>query len=144
MSEAHAMTRAPQRLRSVSLFDNFQLREQFLRTTESQGNKCLICWRWRMTSFSGVSQKLRAPTLTWVMSIPLRQRLISALNCTRKIPSRGPISASRSLAAGPLPQPTFSRLSAAILGRRQLHNAPPLHLAQAAHEVVAEEYRILE
>ena len=26
------------------------------RTMGSQGNKCLKCWRWRMTSFSGVSQ----------------------------------------------------------------------------------------
>ena len=33
---------------------------------------------------------------------------------------------------------------AAILGRRQPHHVPPLHSAQAVHEVVAEEYRILE
>ena len=33
---------------------------------------------------------------------------------------------------------------AALLGRRQPHNVPPLHAAQAVHEVVAEEYRILE
>ena len=33
---------------------------------------------------------------------------------------------------------------AAFPGRRQPHNAPPLHSAQTVHEVVAEEYRILE
>ena len=33
---------------------------------------------------------------------------------------------------------------AAILGRRQPHNVPPLHSAQIVHEVVAEEYPILE
>ena len=33
---------------------------------------------------------------------------------------------------------------AAILGRRQPHNVPPLHTAQAVHEVVGEEYRTLE
>ena len=33
---------------------------------------------------------------------------------------------------------------AAILGRRQPHNVPPLHTAEAVHEVVTEEYSILE
>ena len=33
---------------------------------------------------------------------------------------------------------------AATLGRRQPHNVPPLHTAQVVHEVVSEEYRILE
>ena len=40
-----------------------------------------------------------------------------------------------------LPDP---RTLAPILGRRQPHNVSPLHTAQAVHEVVAEEYRILE
>ena len=31
------------------------------RTTGSQGNKCLICWRWRVTSFSGVLSAQPAP-----------------------------------------------------------------------------------
>ena len=34
----------------------------FSRTTGSQGNKCLTLWRWRMTSFSGVSAQ-PAPTV---------------------------------------------------------------------------------
>ena len=33
---------------------------------------------------------------------------------------------------------------AAFLGRRQPHNVPPQHTPKAVHEVVAEEYRILE
>ena len=33
---------------------------------------------------------------------------------------------------------------AATLGRRQPRNVPPLHTAQAVHEVVVEEYRILD
>ena len=33
---------------------------------------------------------------------------------------------------------------AATLGRRHPRNVPPLHTAQAVHEVVAEEYRILD
>ena len=33
---------------------------------------------------------------------------------------------------------------AVIRGRRQPHNVPPLHTAQAVHEVVTEEHRILE
>ena len=32
----------------------------------------------------------------------------------------------------------------AVLGRRQRHHVPPLHTAQAVHEVVTEEYRTLE
>ena len=67
------------------------------------------------------------------MSIPLRQRLFSAFNCTPP---------------DTLIRPRFSlqilTTLAAVLGRRQPHNVPPLHTAQAVHEVVAEEYRILE
>ena len=33
---------------------------------------------------------------------------------------------------------------AATIGRRQPHNVPPLHTAQVVHEVVTEEYRILD
>ena len=32
-----------------------------LRTTGSQGNKCLTCWRWRMTSFADVFERSRPP-----------------------------------------------------------------------------------
>ena len=46
----------PQRLRSVPLFDNLNLENSFEDNGVS-GNMCLICWRWRMTSFSGVSQR---------------------------------------------------------------------------------------
>ena len=34
------------------------------KTTGSQGNKCLTFWRWRTTSFSGVSQRGRTPQVS--------------------------------------------------------------------------------
>ena len=66
----------------------------------------------------------------WVMSIPLRRRLVFALNCTppgtlNRLHSSGSCRCSGQA-------PTSQR------------NVPPLHTAQAVHEVVAEEYRIVE
>ena len=115
---SHAMGRT----RSVSgqyLSSTISTSRTVSRTTGSEGHMCLTFWRWRMTSFSGVSQrsrppqrwrgkcahllrdltvrsslsnfwiwltagcqKLRGPTSTSTMSIPLRQCLIFALNCT--------------------------------------------------------------
>ena len=78
------------------------------------------------------------------MSITWRQRLIFALSCTKpgtltrlhfQLPD--PRQPARSLA-------DLRTTLAAILGRRQPHNVPPLHTAQAVHEGVTEEYRILE
>ena len=68
---------------------------------------------------------MRAPTSTWVMSIPLRQRLVSALNCIPKVPDLAPFQ---------LPDPRQqARSLTAVLGRRQPHNVPPLHSAQVVH-----------
>ena len=57
---SHAMSRARSVSGQVRLFD-FSTSRTVLRTTRSQGNKCLTCGRWRMTSFSGVSQRSRLP-----------------------------------------------------------------------------------
>ena len=81
----------------------------------------------------------RAPTLRRRMSSPLRQRLTLALNGTppgtqTRLHSCGQILSSLDLLTA----------LAATLGWRQPHNVPPLHTGQVVHEVVSEEYRILD
>ena len=90
---------------------------------------------------------LIAPTSTSTMSIPLRQRLKSEINCTPQDTLTGPRFSFQNPAAGPLTD--LLTTLAAFLGRRQLHNVggrprAPLHSAQTVHEVVAEEFHILE
>ena len=74
------------------------------------------------------------PTSTSTMSIPLRQRLTFALNCTLIRPHF----------SFQIPLTDLLTTLAAVLGSRQPHNVPLLHSAQTVHEVVAEECRILE
>ena len=100
----------------------------------------LIC---RLTVLTGGGQKLSAPTSTQVMSIPLRQRLIFALNCTPQDTLTRHHYSFQILASRPAPSDLLTTL-AAILCRRQPHNVPPLHVAQAVHELLAKEYRTLE
>ena len=77
------------------------------------------------------------------MSIPLLQRLLSTKLHSARYPDPAPVQL-------PDPQQLARSLTdlltalAAILGKRQPRNVPPLHTVQAVHEVVAEEYRILE
>ena len=80
----------------------------------------------------------------WVMSISLRRRLTSALNCTAPGARTSLHSSFQTLGSRPAPLLTSSRLSPAVLGRRQPRNAPPLRTAQAVHEVVTEEHGILD
>ena len=70
------------------------------------------------------------------MSPPLRQQLVSALHCTPPGSLTQLHSSFQTLASRPALSLTFSR--------RQPRKVPPLHTAQAVHEVVVEEYRILD
>ena len=67
------------------------------------------------------------------MSTLLRQRLFFGIEM-HSIPAPTPS------AAGSLTE--FLTALAAVVGSRQPRKVPPLHTAQAVHEVVAEEYRI--
>ena len=76
------------------------------------------------------------------MSSPCRQRLCIKLHSARypdpapfQLPD--PRQPARSLTG-------FLTALAAVVGSRQPHNVPPLHTAQAVHEVVTGECRILE
>ena len=72
------------------------------------------------------------------MSTPWLQRLAFALNPDPAPFQRpDPRQPARSLT-------DLLTALAAILGRRQPRNVPPLHTAQGVHEVVLEERRILE
>ena len=77
-----------------------------------------------------------------VMSIPCGAAYICSTLHSARHPDLAPLQL-------PDPQQPARSLTdlltilAAILGRRQPHNVPPLHTAHAVHEVVAEEYRIL-
>ena len=144
-----------------------------LRTTWSQGSKCLTCWCWKMTSCSGLSPQpastsLRRTTkgkcahllrdLAATADLPLHSTLFpqQLLDLTHRwwSDAEGPdidvvdvilIRHHYSFqipGIWPAPSTTFSLT--AFLGSRQPHNVPPLHSALAVHEVVAEEYRILE
>ena len=59
-----------------------------------------------------------------------------------RYPDPAPISAYRHPAASSLTD-LFTAV-AALLAWRQPHNAPQLHSARTVHEVIAEEYRVLE
>ena len=74
------------------------------------------------------------------MSTPWRQRLVI---CIELHSARYTDPAPFQL---PYPQQLTDVLTAlaAVLRTRQPRNVPPLHTAQAVHEVVAEEYRILD
>ena len=61
-----------------------------------------------------------------------------------RYPDPGPISASRSSGSPPAPLTDLLTAVVALLARRQPHNAPLLHSARTVHEVITEEYRILE
>ena len=78
------------------------------------------------------------------MSTPLRQRLTFGIKLhSARYPDQAPFQ---------LPDPRQPARSlndlltalAAVLGRRQPRNVPPLHTAQAVRDVVAEECRILD
>ena len=84
-------------------------------------------------------------TSTSTMSTPSRQRLTFASKCIpHGILIRLHFSTSRPQGASPLPDRPSYGLSLLFSPGRQPHNAPLLHSARTVHEVVAEEYRILE
>ena len=100
-----------------------------------------LCSCWAPTG--GVLNS-RAPTLRRRMSTPMRPRLVLALNCTPPRTQTRLHSSFQTFGSRPAFSLTFSRLVPATVGGRQPRNVPPLHTAQAVHEVVAEEYRILD
>ena len=63
------------------------------RTTGSQGNKCLIFWRWRTTSFSGVSQRSRTPTALQRSNRGKCAHLLRDLDATADLPPHCPLFA---------------------------------------------------
>ena len=78
------------------------------------------------------------------MSSPLRQRLILALSCLPPGTQTRLHSCGQILGSRPAALTDLLTALAATLGRRQLRNVPPLHTAQAVHEVVTKEYHILD
>ena len=81
------------------------------------------------------------PTSRRGMSTPWRQRLVFALNCTPPGTLTRLHSSFQTLNTWPALTDLLAALAATV-GRRQPRNVPPLHTAQAVHEVVVEEYRI--
>ena len=76
------------------------------------------------------------------MSAPLRQRLTLASICTPPDTQTRLQSSFQTLQQPARSLTDLLTALAATLGRRQPRNVPPLHTAQAVHEVVVEEYRI--
>ena len=96
------------------------------------------CW----TSPTGVGLSPRAPALRRGMSSPLRQRKLHSARYPDPAPFLRPDPQQPWQPTRPLTD--LLTALAATLGRRQLHNVPPLHTAQVVHEVVSEEYCILD
>ena len=85
-----------------------------------------------------------APTSTWVMSFPVRQRLFSALDCTLQNTLTRPQNSFQISGSQPVPSPTFSPLSLLFLPSASLTTSRLCTRPQAEHQVMAEEYRTLE
>ena len=145
------------------------LENSFLRRTGSQGKKCLTLWRWRTTSFSGVSQRsrttqrFRGPTEASALTSCVTSTPLLTCHLTHRWWSESEDVHSLAAAAcicielhssnypdlAPFQFPDRRQLArsltdlltthAAILGRRQLHNVR----LRLCNEVVPEEYRIL-
>ena len=133
-------------------------------TGECPGSCWMKCWRWRGIPFGAVSLRSRLPqhcrgsTDASALSVDRERILDIDINDVHALAAAAYIHIKLQSARypGPAPfrlpdpwQPDSSLTDlltaiAALLARSQLHSAPLLHSAQTVHEVITEEYRILE